>query len=136
VPEGILASNPDAYYLRERDLFDPAALEDYLRAVRRPEVIHTMCEDYRAGASIDVDIDAADRAAQRRIECPILALWSRTSLARWHDVLAVWQTWAADPASVSGRQFETGHFLAEEAPDAVADELQGFFLGQDPARRD
>jgi haloacetate dehalogenase len=134
VPEEILTANPDAYYLRERELFDPVALEDYLRAVRRPEVIHTMCEDYRAGASIDVEIDAADRAARRRIASPILALWSRTSLGRWHDVEAVWRTWAADPASVSGREFETGHYLAEEAPDEVAEELQRFFLGQDQGR--
>ena len=93
-----------------------------------------MCEDYRAGASIDVEIDAADRAAQRRIACPILALWSRTSLGRWHDVPAIWRSWAVDPASVSGREFETGHYLAEEAPDAVAEELEGFFLGRDPDR--
>ena len=136
VPEGILSANPDAYYLRERGLFHPEALEDYLSAVRRPEVIHTMCEDYRAGASIDVEIDAADRAAQRRLACPILALWSRTSLGGWHDVLNVWKAWAADPALVSGREFETGHYLAEEAPDEVAEELQRFFVGRDPGRPD
>jgi haloacetate dehalogenase len=126
-PERLLAAVPDAYYLRDRSLFAPDALADYLAAVRRPEVIHSMCEDYRAGAGIDVEIDAADRAAGRRIACPIFALWSRTDLGRWHDVLSVWRQWAADPTAVTGRALDTGHYLAEQAPDEVADALRAFF---------
>lgn len=126
-PERLLSADPDAYYLRDRSLFDPEALEDYLAAVHRPEVIHTMCEDYRAGAGIDVEIDVADRKAGRKITQPILALWSRTDLGRWHDVLDVWRRWAADPDSVHGREFETSHYLAEEAPEDVAEELVRFF---------
>jgi haloacetate dehalogenase len=128
VPEKLIAGDPDAYYFHSnRSLFHPAALEDYLRAVHRSDVIHAMCEDYRAGASIDVHLDAGDRAAGRTIACPILALWSRTDLGRWHDVLAVWRRWAADPSSVRGRELDVGHYLAEEAPDDVAGELERFF---------
>jgi haloacetate dehalogenase len=126
IPERLLAAEPDAYYLPDRSIFHPAALDDYLRAVHRPEVVHTMCEDYRAGASVDVEIDAADRASDRRIGCPIHVLWSRRDLGRWHDVLDVWRRWAADAAAVTGRELEAGHYLAEEAPDAVADELLRF----------
>ena len=127
VPERLLRADPDAYYLPNRSTFAPDALEDYLSAVHRPEVIHTMCEDYRAGAGIDVEIDSADREAERRITQPILALWSRTDLGRWHDVLQVWRRWATDPRSVRGREFKTSHYLAEEAPVDVADELNRFF---------
>jgi haloacetate dehalogenase len=127
-PERLLGAEPDAYYLPDRSLFAPDALADYLSAVHRPEVIHSMCEDYRAGAGIDVEIDAADRAAGRRIACPILALWSRSDLGRWHDVLAVWRRWADDPRSVTGRALEAGHYLAEEAPDEVVDSLRAFFM--------
>jgi haloacetate dehalogenase len=127
IPERLLAAEPDAYYLPDRSPFASEALADYMAAVHRPEVIHSMCEDYRAGAGLDVDIDAADRAAGRRIACPILALWSRTDLGRWHDVLAVWGRWANDPNAVTGQAFGVGHYLAEEAPDEVAEALGAFF---------
>jgi haloacetate dehalogenase len=55
--------------------FSDDAFAEYLRCFRNPEVIHATCEDYRAGATIDFDLDAADLAAGRRIECPMLALW-------------------------------------------------------------
>lgn len=134
IPERLLAAEPDAYYLPDRSLFAPEALADYLAAVHHPKVIHSMCEDYRAGAGIDVEIDAADRAAGRRIACPILALWSRTDLGRWHDALAVWRGWAADPGGVTGHALEAGHYLAEEVPDEVAEAMRVFFAAG-PQRR-
>jgi haloacetate dehalogenase len=84
-----------------------------------------MCEDYRAGATVDFELDEADRRAGRRIECPVLALWAgRDELERWYDVLAIWREWADD---VRGRPLDCGHFLAEEAPEEVADDLRAFF---------
>jgi haloacetate dehalogenase len=127
LPERLIGADPDAYYLPRRALFAPEALADYLRAVHRPEVIHAMCEDYRAGAGIDAELDAADRAAGHRIGCPILALWSEVDLGRWHDVLAVWRRWAQKPSAVSGYALASGHYLAEEAPGDVADALMSFF---------
>jgi haloacetate dehalogenase len=127
VPERLIGRDPDAYYLRDRSIFHPVALDDYLRAVHRQETIHAMCEDYRAGASFDPELDATDRSAGRRIDRPILALWSATDLGRWHDVLAVWRRWASDPSAVTGRELDVGHYLAEEAPDAVADSFEEFF---------
>jgi haloacetate dehalogenase len=91
-PEEVIGSNPDGYYFHgDRSRFDPEALEDYLRCVRDPQTIHGMCEDYRAGATIDFELDEADRG-KRRIACPVLALWSgRDELGRWFDVLDVWR---------------------------------------------
>jgi haloacetate dehalogenase len=86
-----------------------------------------MCEDYRAGATYDHEADEADRG-MRRIQCPVLALWAaRDELEDWFDVLEVWRGWADD---VSGRGLDCGHFLAEERPDEVADELLAFFAGR------
>ena len=63
-----------------------------------------MCEDYRAGATIDYQLDEADRGV-KRIECPVLVLWSaRGELAQWYDVLAIWRDWADD---VCGRAIES-----------------------------
>jgi haloacetate dehalogenase len=126
-PEEVIGSNPDAYYFHgDRSRFDPEALEDYLRCVRDPQTIHGMCEDYRAGATIDFELDEADRG-KRRIVCPVLALWSgREELERWFDVLDVWRQWADD---VRGRALDCGHFLAEEAPEDTSEELRAFFAG-------
>ena len=86
-----------------------------------------MCEDYRAGATIDFALDEADRGA-KRIECPVLVLWgSRGKLGElYDDVLGIWRGWADD---VSGRALDCGHFLAEEKPDETLAELLAFFQG-------
>ncbi|ADV65772.1 alpha/beta hydrolase [Deinococcus maricopensis] len=125
LPERLISANPGAFYYREgRERFAPDALADYERCVHRPEVIHAMCEDYRAGATLDDAHDRADRGV-RRLRCPVLALWSaREELERWYDVLAVWRAWADD---VRGRALDAGHYLAEEAPEEVAAELHAFF---------
>jgi haloacetate dehalogenase len=125
LPERIIGANPDNYYFRRRDLFDPAALEDYLRCVRDPATVHAMCEDYRAGATFDFELDEADRVAGRKISCPLLALWAaRGPLHSWYDVLAIWRGWAGD---VRGRGLDCGHYLAEEAPGETGAALRAFF---------
>jgi haloacetate dehalogenase len=124
-PEDVIGCNPDAYYFRNRSRFDPEALEDYLEAVRNPETVHAMCEDYRAGATFDRDLDELDFASGRKISCPVLALWSgRDELEEWFDVVDVWRRWADD---ARGKPIDAGHFLAEEAPDEVVEELLAFF---------
>ena len=125
-PEDVISAAPDRFYFRgDRSRFDPAALDAYMEAVNDPHVVHGMCEDYRAGATVD---DAEDRRDQRRggrIRCPVLALWAgHDELGRWFDVLDVWRGWADD---VRGRPLDCGHFMAEERPDDVARELLGFF---------
>jgi haloacetate dehalogenase len=126
-PEEVIGSNPDVYYFHgDRSRFHPEALEDYLRCVRDPETIRGMCEDYRAGATFDHELDEADRG-RRRVQCPLLALWSgREELGRWFDVPETWRAWADD---VRGRAIDCGHFLAEEAPEDVHAELREFFAG-------
>jgi haloacetate dehalogenase len=129
LPERMIGADPDAFYFRQgyqaRGLFSPEALEDYLRCVRRPETIHAMCEDYRAGASLDRAHDDADRG-RRRIECPLLVLWGgRGKLpSLYDDALDIWRGWAGD---VRGRGIDCGHFLAEEAPEETLAELLDFF---------
>ena len=125
-PERVIGADPDAYYYAgDVSVFDPEALEDYRRCARDPETIHGMCEDYRAGAAFDRELDWSDKAAGRRVGCPVLVLWAgKDELGEWYDPLAVWREWADD---VSGRALDSGHFLAEERPDKVAAELKAFF---------
>lgn len=125
LPERLIGANPDAFYFRSRrELFHPEALAEYLRCCHDPATIHAMCEDYRAGATIDYQLDEADRG-RRRIRCPLLVLWSKQEeLEEWYDVLAIWREWAD---SVQGRAIDCGHFLAEEAPEETYAELHRFF---------
>ncbi len=83
-----------------------------------------MCEDYRAGATIDFALDRADYG-HKRIACPTLVLWSsREEIYRDCDVLAIWREWASE---VEGHALDVGHHLAEEAPDATFAALHAFF---------
>src|SRR6202035_5586794 len=43
-----------------------------------PATVHAMCEDYRACAGIDFDMDTKDFEAGRKIACPVLLLWGAT----------------------------------------------------------
>jgi haloacetate dehalogenase len=124
--ERVITPSPSAYYFTKgRDRFTPDALADYERCVANPATIHAMCEDYRAGAGIDDEIDEADRAAGRRIQCPVLALWAgKDELGEWFDVLETWRGWADD---VTGHAIDSSHYLAEEAPAAVIAALLPFF---------
>jgi len=125
LPEKMIGENPDNFYFRgDRSLFHPEALADYLRCIHQPDTIHAMCEDYRAGASIDLKLDKEDQGI-RKISCPVLALWSdQGELPDWYDVLSVWQDWADE---VQGRGINCGHYLAEEAPQETYEEFYKFF---------
>ncbi len=132
LPERLIGADPE-FFLREklrawsqgRWPFDDAAFEEYLRCFRDPQTIHASCEDYRASATIDLDLDRADRAAARRIRCPVLALWGdRGVVHRCFQPLEEWRR--VTDAEVVGRPVPAGHFLPEEAPDEVLAELVPF----------
>jgi haloacetate dehalogenase len=125
LPEKMVAATIDDFYFRgSRHLFAPEALEDYVRCLRKPGTIHALCEDYRAGATIDRDLDEHDRG-RRRITCPVLVLWAgQDEVERWYDVVEVWRQWADD---VRGKPIDAGHYLAEEAPEATFKALRAFF---------
>lgn len=124
-PERAILADPDAWYGG-----DPAAMgaenhADFRRAVHDPAVVRAMLEDYRAGLGVDRAADDADRAAGRRIACPTLVLWStRDDMEQLYgDVLAVWRPWTTD---LRGGPVESGHHVAEEAPQELAAELLAF----------
>ncbi|WP_068924587.1 alpha/beta fold hydrolase [Planobispora rosea] len=131
--ERVINADPDAWYGFGPETMGQEAYEDLRRAIHDPETVHAMCEDYRAGLGTDRAADDADRAAGRRVECPVLVLWaSGDDLADLYgDVLAIWRDWADD---LRGGPFESGHHMAEEAPEELAGELRAFLAGR--SRRD
>jgi haloacetate dehalogenase len=107
------------------DAIDPRALEHYLAPFRDPSRVHAMCEDYRAGAYADFEIDKADHEAGKKITVPMLALWGDAGIATAAATpLDTWKNWATN---VAGSPVDSGHFLTEENPDATARLLRDFF---------
>lgn len=140
LPERLLMGAPDAVIDNALGgawgspplAFDPDVRATYVAALRRPESVHAICEEYRAAATMDAEHDADDRRAGRRITCPLLALWSeRGPVGTWYDgaggPLAIWRRWAAD---VRGRAIAAGHFFPEEVPEDTAEILRAFFADQ------
>lgn len=133
LPETLIGRDPVFYldwtlasWTQNRDLsaFDPRALAHYRAGFNEPSRIHAMCEDYRAGATLDRAHDDADRAAGKRITRPLLALWGRGGIpAQGVSPLDVWRDWASD---VRGGALDCGHFLPEEAPEQTLAALRDF----------
>ncbi|MEV6281313.1 alpha/beta hydrolase [Kribbella sp. NPDC051770] len=102
----------------------PEALAEYLAALENPTVRHAMSQDYRAGATIDRALDEQDLASGRTIACPLLALWgSSGGLPEWFDPLEIWRRWSP---TVQGGALDCGHFVPEEAPEALLERLDKF----------
>jgi len=133
-PETLIGADPELYLkhtLGSRSAglapFSPEAYAEYLRCIRDPATIHGICEDYRASAGIDLDHDREDLARGRKVACPMLALWGgRGVVGKVVDPLAEWRLVAAD---VRGKALECGHYVAEEAPEALLAEALPFLLG-------
>jgi haloacetate dehalogenase len=123
--ERVIDADPDAWYGGDPERMGEEAFADFRRAINDPATVHAMCEDYRAGLGIDRAHDDADRAAGRRVACPVLVLWAaRDDLEELYgDVLAVWRPWAGD---LRGGRLDCGHHMSEEAPEELAAELRGF----------
>jgi haloacetate dehalogenase len=133
IPERVITADPDAWYCG-----DPAAMGDanhaeWRAAMRDPEVVRGMLEDYRAGLTVDYADEAADRAAGRRVTQPLLVLWSTLDDLEelYGDPLDIWRSWADD---VTGRDVHSPHQMAERAPDELVAALDAFLAKDVPER--
>jgi haloacetate dehalogenase len=132
-PETLINAAPDAWFAahtsrepKPSNFFDPRALADYMDAVHNPDMIRGMCEDYRAAATIDLEHDRASRAAGRKVECPLLVLWgAKAKIEKWYDAVKIWRQYCSK--EVTGDKIDSGHYIPEEAPDAVLDRFTQFF---------
>ncbi len=133
MPERLMSADPDFFITKKLaktkqglSFFGPAALEEYKRCFRNPATVHAMCEDYRATATVDFDMDTKDFAAGTKMACPVLLLWGATgAVGRNHRPAAVWQDYATDIRGA--KALPCGHYLSEEAPEETYAELRAFF---------
>lgn len=133
LPEMLIEQNPVGYldytiasWTKAKDLsaFSEEALSEYRLHYATPEHIHATCNDYRAGATYDLAADVVDHAAGRKVACPTLALWGEVGIpSNFESPLAIWHEWCD---SVEGHGIDSGHFVAEENPQATLDALLPF----------
>jgi haloacetate dehalogenase len=129
-PERMILADTDAYWLRKSttgskttEVFAPEALAEYLRCFRDPACVHASCEDYRAGASIDIVHD--DEDGDKKLPMPLHVLWGKKgAIEKCFDALALWRQRAEH---VTGSALPGAHYLAEELPEETARELREFF---------
>jgi len=128
LPEMLIGGSPEAFVrsflsnLSERQgVFPEDVVAEYVEKFSRPDVIRATCEDYRAGATVDL-VHQAEQGA--RLKVPTLVLWGAPGLKKL-DVLALWRS-RGD--SVSGISLDgVGHYIPEEAPDATVAAARIFF---------
>lgn len=132
LPEALIESDPVRYVRsvmgkRHAGLaaFAPDALAEYERCVQIPGTAESICEDYRASATLDLVHDRADVAAGLHLAQPLRVLWGEHgAVGQCFDVLSLWRDRAKD---VSGRSLPCGHYIAEEAPVLLLAEVLDFF---------
>jgi haloacetate dehalogenase len=126
IPERVINADPDSWYHGDPAHMGEENHAEWRRAIRNPDVVRAMLEDYRAGLTVDRRHEEADRKAGVRLNCPVLVLWSqRDDLEDLHgNPVTIWRTWAND---VQGHGVDSGHHMAEEAPEALTSSLTRFF---------
>ncbi len=128
LPETLLSNNAE-FMLGERtfrgmvpNLIPERVYGEYLKNFKNPAALHAMCEDYRAGATIDMENDEAD--LNKKVKCPMLVLWgARGAMEGRYDVLGIWRKRAS---TVVGHSLPGGHWLPEQVPDLVYEEVTNF----------
>ncbi|MBI4611214.1 MAG: alpha/beta hydrolase [Candidatus Rokubacteria bacterium] len=129
LPEALMAGREELYlrWCYKTWSFNSAAIEEeavqeYVRCFRQPGAMRAAFDDYRAGGTIDLEHDAADR--QKKVSVPTLVLWSGSRQAQAADMLEVWK---ARCERVEGYAVaDCGHFIPEEQPAAVIDAILKF----------
>jgi haloacetate dehalogenase len=135
LPERLIGCDPIAFLHRSLgswgsglDAHAADALREYERVFADPAARHAMLEDYRAGASVDLEHDAASAAAGKRLTAPCLVLWGERGVVGGNPVspLSVWRELAGPGLVTGGVVPGAGHFLAEENHADTLAALQEF----------
>ena len=128
-PETMIGNDPE-YFIRSKlqmwgannEYLTEEIIQEYLRCFT-VDTIHASCEDYRAGASIDLVHHEED--FDKKINCPLQVLWgSKAFVEELYDPIKVWKEWALN---VEGQSIDCGHFLPEESPVETYNAIINFF---------
>ncbi|MDI9896463.1 alpha/beta hydrolase [Rhodococcus sp. IEGM 1381] len=129
LPERMIGADPDTFFGHFLDHWTTVAdsipqdtREHYLAHTRSSDAIHAICDDYRASAFLDTADDLADQQAGRRLTMPAYAAWQDPGdIQLPFDPATIWAAWATD---LDTDVISCGHFLPEEASDAVTNGIR------------
>jgi len=131
MPERLIEADPAAYIrdvlgLRSAGLapFDTRALAEYVRCIELPGTAHGLCEDYRASAGIDLVHDQLDLNDKNFVEQPLLILWGEKGVV--HQCFEPLKEWSKVAVNVQGKALPCGHYIPEEAPELLLDQVKLF----------
>ena len=135
MPERMIEADPEFFIEKMMgnrhaglSAFTPEVLAEYRRCIRLPGIAHSICEDYRAAATIDLEHDRADREAGRKVTQPLQVLWgAKGVIEKCFKPLVDWQRVAIN---VRGSSVPCGHYIPEEAPEALLAEALPFLLAK------
>ncbi len=110
----------------QQDAIEEPMFQEYLRALLLPGTIRCGLEDYRAAATTDCADDEAD--LDKKLKCPVYAIWGE--FGKMHALFDVVETWREKAIDVRGNPIASGHFIPEEAPQALLSDLLPFLHGE------
>ncbi len=133
-PETLLRGN-EAFYIRSKLTsqgmgkggFTEAEIRHYV-SLCTPENIHGVCEDYRAGATLDLQMDLQDLKSGHKVQCPTLLIWGEHSHVGHHPrgPVEAWRDYVSNIERTHA--LPCGHYPSEQAPEETYRALQSFFL--------
>jgi haloacetate dehalogenase len=131
MPERLIEADPAAYVrdvLGRRSAglapFDARALAEYVRCIELPGTAHGLCEDYRASAGIDLVHDQLDLDDKNFVKQPLLVLWGEQGVV--HQCFEPLNEWSKLAQNVQGKALPCGHYIPEEAPELLLQQVQLF----------
>ena len=131
LPERLIEADPAAYVrdvLGRRSAgltpFDPIALAEYVRCLELPGTPHGLCEDYRASASIDLVHDQLDIDKKNFLQQAVLVLWGEHGVV--NQCFEPLKEWSKLAVNVKGHALPCGHYIPEEAPELLLNQVQSF----------
>ena len=135
LPEALIGSDPRRYLhgvMGKRhagmDAFAPQALAEYERCINIPGSAKSVCEDYRASATVDLEHDRMDVANGKKLSQPLKVLWGEHgAVGKCFDVVALWRERAEQ---MTGNSLSCGHYIAEEAPELLLAQAFEFFKAE------
>ncbi len=107
------------------EAIDDHLFSEYLRAFTLPGTIRCGLEDYRAAATVDFEDDERDLGT--KLSCPVYTLWGQ--FGKMDSLFDVLETWRQKATDVTGKSLPCGHFIPEEVPELLLEEVVPFFRG-------
>ncbi|KAK8147931.1 hypothetical protein G3M48_000722 [Beauveria asiatica] len=135
-PELLIAARPQEFaqkFMGSRqaqglNIFDRSSFDSYVNALGDPATIHSMCQDYRASASLDLQEARDDAANGKLIRCPLKVFWGEHGvIEKCFNAVQEWQAVTAEGVLVEGRSVDSGHYIPEQIPETIAAEIVEFF---------